>query len=134
MWQDVRRELNRLAWEVEPHLTLDLMADWTATVSSLVALRRALGPISTADPIALLATATTGAARTSGVKPVLAPSLHEVAMALGTLARDMPGHPGADDHHLRGRNFACRGNLPGKETAEFMGRFNDSAVPGDIGH
>lgn len=102
MWQDVRREVNRLAWEVEPHLTLDLMADWTSTVSSLVALRRALGPISTADPIALLATATTGAARTSGVKPVLAPSLHEVAMALGTLARDMPGHPGAD----RGREIA----------------------------
>lgn len=102
MWQDVRREVNRLVWEVEPHLTLDLMADWTSTVSSLVAVRRALGPISTADPIALLATATTGAARTPGVKPVLAPSLHEVATALGTLARRMPSRPDAD----RGREIA----------------------------
>ena len=102
MWQDVRRELNRLAWEVEPRLTLDLMADWTSTVASLVAVRRALGPISTADPIVLLATATTGAARTPGLKPVLAPSLHEVATALGTLARDMPGRPDAD----RGRDIA----------------------------
>ena len=53
------------------------MADWTQTVSSLVTIRRALGPISTADPIALLATATTGAARTADVKPILAPSLHD---------------------------------------------------------
>ncbi|MHA6512982.1 sigma-70 family RNA polymerase sigma factor [Tessaracoccus sp. Z1128] len=96
MWQDVRRGVNRLAWEVEPHLTLDLMADWTSTMSSLVAVRRTLGPISTADPIALLATATTGAARTPGLKPVLAPSLHEVATALDTLAHDMPGHTDAD--------------------------------------
>ena len=65
MWQAVRRELARLEWDVEPPLTLDLMADWTRTVSSLVAIRRALGPISTADPLALLATATTGAARTA---------------------------------------------------------------------
>nr|NLI49026.1 sigma-70 family RNA polymerase sigma factor [Propionibacterium sp.] len=96
MWQDVRREVNRLAWEVEPRLTLDLMADWTSTMSSLVAVRRTLGPITTADPIALLATATTGAARTPGLKPVLAPSLYEVATALGTLARDMPDQPDAD--------------------------------------
>ncbi len=102
MWQGVRRQVNRLAWEVEPHLTLDLMADWTSTVASLVAVRRSLGPISTADPIALLATATTGAARTPGLRPVLAPSLHEVATALGTLARDVPDQPDAD----RGRDIA----------------------------
>ena len=36
MWQAVRRELSRLEWDVEPPLTLDLMADWTQTVSSLV--------------------------------------------------------------------------------------------------
>ena len=35
MWQAVRRELARLEWDVEPPLTLDLMADWTRTVSSL---------------------------------------------------------------------------------------------------
>ena len=40
MWQAVRRELARLEWDVEPTLTLDLMADWTQTVSSLVAIRR----------------------------------------------------------------------------------------------
>ena len=43
MWQAVRRELARLEWDVEPTLTLDLMADWTRTVSSLVTIRRALG-------------------------------------------------------------------------------------------
>ena len=60
MWQAVRRELARLEWDVEPTLTLDLMADWTQTVSRLVMIRRALAPISTADPLALLATACAG--------------------------------------------------------------------------
>ena len=50
MWEVVRRELARLEWDVEPPLTLDLMADWTQAVPSLVTIRRALGPISTADP------------------------------------------------------------------------------------
>lgn len=89
MWQAVRRELARLEWDVEPTLTLDLMADWTQTVSSLVTIRRALGPISTADPLALLATATTGAARTADVKPILAPSLGAVNAALADLGQDM---------------------------------------------
>ena len=93
MWQDVRRGVNRLAWEVEPHLTLDLMADWTSTMSSLVAVRRTLGPISTADPIALLATATTGAARTPGLKPVLAPSLHEGRRRSTPWPTTCPGTP-----------------------------------------
>ena len=78
MWQAVRRELARLEWDVEPPLTLDLMADWTRAVSSLLSIRRALGPISTADPLALLATATTGAARTADVKPIPAPSLEGI--------------------------------------------------------
>ncbi len=89
MWQAVRRELARLEWDVEPTLTLDLMADWTQTVSSLVTIRRALGPISTADPLALLATATTGAARTADAKPILAPSLGAVNAALADLGQDM---------------------------------------------
>ena len=89
MWQAVRRELARLEWEVEPPLTLDLMADWTRTVSSLLTIRRALGPISTADPLALLATATTGATRTSDAKPILAPSLGAVNAALADLGQDM---------------------------------------------
>ena len=89
MWQAVRRELARLEWDVEPPLTLDLMADWTQTVSSLVTMGRALGPISTADPLALLATATTGAVRTADVKPILAPSLGAVNAALADVGQDM---------------------------------------------
>ena len=89
MWQAVRRELARLEWEAEPPLTLDLIADWTQTVSSLVTIRRALGPISTADPLALLATATTGAVRTADVKPILAPSLGAVNAALADVGQDM---------------------------------------------
>ena len=96
MWQAVRRELARLEWEVEPPLTLDLMADWTQTVSSLVTIRRALGPISTADPLALLATATTGATRTAHVRPVLASSLHAVTAALAEVAQDMASRPDFD--------------------------------------
>mgnify|MGYP001616188653 CR=1 FL=1 len=96
MWQAVRRELARLEWDVEPTLTLDLMADWTQTVSSLVAIRRALGPISTADPLALLATATTGAARTADVKPILAPSLGALSAALADLGQDMASRPDFD--------------------------------------
>lgn len=96
MWQAVRRELARLEWDVEPTLTLDLMADWTQTVSSLVAIRRALGPISTADPIALLATATTGAVRTVDLKPILAPSLGAVSAALADAGRNVASRPGFD--------------------------------------
>ena len=96
MWQVVRRELARLEWDVEPPLTLDLMADWTQTVSSLVTIRRALGPISTADPLALLATATTGAARTADVKPILAPSLGAVSAALADVGQDMASRPDFD--------------------------------------
>ena len=96
MWQAVRRELARLEWDVEPPLTLDLMADWTQTVSSLVTIRRALGPISTADPLALLATATTGAARTADVKPILAPSLGAVSAALADVGQDMASRPDFD--------------------------------------
>ena len=96
MWQAVRRELARLEWEAEPPLTLDLMADWTQTVSSLVTIRRALGPISTADPLALLATATTGAVRTADVKPILAPSLGAVNAALTDVTQDVASRPEFD--------------------------------------
>lgn len=96
MWEAVRRELARLEWDVEPTLTLDLMADWTRTVSSLVAIRRALGPISTADPLALLATATTGAARTADLKPILAPSLSDVSASLDDVGKDMAARPDVD--------------------------------------
>lgn len=97
MWDAVRRELARLQWDVEPPLTLDLMADWTRTVQTLVAIRRALGPVTAQDPVALLATAATGAVRTPGVRPTLAPSLDGVGEALAGVARDLEagsGHGG----------------------------------------
>ena len=96
MWEAVRRELARLEWDVEPPLTLDLMDDWIRTVSSLLTIRRALGPISTADPLALLATATTGAARTAEVKPILAPSLGAVSAALADVGQDVAARPDFD--------------------------------------
>jgi len=61
-----------------------------------VTIRRALGPISTADPLALLATATTGAARTAEVKPILAPSLGAVSAALADVGQDMAACPDFD--------------------------------------
>ena len=75
---------------------MDLMADWTQTVSSLVTLRRALGPLSTADPLALLATATTGAARSADVKPILAPSLRAVSATLADVGQDVASRPDLD--------------------------------------
>ncbi len=96
MWDTVRHELARLQWDVEPPLTLDLMADWTRTIQSLVAVRRALGPVPAHDPVALLATATTGAVRTPGLRPTLAPSLDGVGEALAGVARDLQASTGRD--------------------------------------
>jgi hypothetical protein len=89
MWQAVRRELARLEWDAAPPLTQDLLSEWTETVVSLVAIRRVLGPVSAHDPLALLATATTGAARTTNAKPTVAASLHDVRAALAGVARVM---------------------------------------------
>lgn len=96
MWDTVRRELARLQWDVEPPLTLDLMADWTRTAHTLVAVRRALGPVAAQDPVALLATATTGAVGTPGLRPTLAPSLDGVGEALAGVARDLQASTGRD--------------------------------------
>jgi DNA-directed RNA polymerase specialized sigma24 family protein len=87
MWQTVRRELARLEWDAAPPLTQDLLSEWTHTVVSLVAIRRVLGPVSAHDPLALLATATTGAARTTDAELTVAPSLHDVRAALAGVAR-----------------------------------------------
>ncbi len=72
------------------------MVDWTQTVSSMVTIRRTLGPISSTDPIALLATATTGAARTPDLSPVLAPSLHAVSTAVAGVTREVEASSGLD--------------------------------------
>jgi hypothetical protein len=70
MWQAVRRALVDLEWDAAPPLTEDLVADWARTVARLVAVRRGLGPLPPDDPIAMLATATTGAVHTPGAAPV----------------------------------------------------------------
>jgi len=99
MWQAVRRELVRLEWDAAPPLTQDLLSEWTETVVSLVAIRRLLGPVSVHDPLAMLATATTGAARTTGAELTVAPSLHDVRAALAGVARVMEA--ASDDDRSR---------------------------------
>jgi RNA polymerase sigma factor (sigma-70 family) len=99
MWQAVRRELARLEWDAAPPLTKDLLSEWSQTVPSVVAIRRLLGPVSVQDPLAMLATATTGAARTTGAEPTMAPSLHDVRAALVGVAGDMEV-ASDDDRHL----------------------------------
>src|SRR5450759_1313230 len=89
MWETVRRELARLEWDAAPPLTQDLLSEWTQTVPGLVAIRRVLGPVSAHDPLALLATATIGAARTTGAELTVAPSQHDVRAALAGVARVM---------------------------------------------
>jgi DNA-directed RNA polymerase specialized sigma24 family protein len=93
MWEAVRRELTRLHWDAEPPLTQDLMADWTQTVHTLMAIRRAMGPVPDDDPVALLATATLGAARVPEVRPLVAPSLQGVDAALADMARGVGARP-----------------------------------------
>ena len=50
MWKAVRRELTRLDWDADPPLTQDLIAGWTQTDHSLMAIRRAMGPVPDDDP------------------------------------------------------------------------------------
>lgn len=93
MWEAVRRELTRLHWDAEPPLTQDLMADWTQTVHRLMAIRRAVGPVPDDDPVALLATATLGAARVREARSIVAPSLQGVDAALADVARVVGAGP-----------------------------------------
>lgn len=93
MWEAVRREVTRLHWDADPPLTADLMADWTQTVHSLMAIRRAMGPVPDDDPVALLATATLGAARVREVRSIVAPSLQGVDAALADVARALGARP-----------------------------------------
>ena len=93
MWEAVRRELTRLHWDAAPPLTQDLMADWTQTVHSLMAIRRAVAPVPDDDPVALLATATLGAARVREARSIVAPSLQGVDAALADVARVMGARP-----------------------------------------
>lgn len=97
MWEAVRRELTRLHWGAEPPLTADLMADWTQTVHSLMAIRRAMGPVPDDDPVALLATATLGAARVREARSIVAPSLQGVDAALADVARAVGARPDGVD-------------------------------------
>jgi len=99
MWPAVRRELARLEWDAAPPLTEDLLSERSQTVPSLVGIRRVLGPVFAHDPLAMLATATIGAARTTGAELTVAPSLLEVRGALAGVARVM--EVGSDDDRRR---------------------------------
>lgn len=103
MWQAVRRALVDLEWDAAPPLTEDVVADWAQTVAGLVAVRRALGPLPPDDPIAMLATAATGAVRTPGSAPVAAVSLRAVRAALDGVAGVVAGGTGPD----RSRDLAA---------------------------
>jgi len=89
MWEAVRLELGRLEWDAAPPLTQDLLSEWTQTVANLVAIRRLLGPVSVQDPVAMLATAATGAARTPGAESIVSPSLQGVSDAITGVAQLM---------------------------------------------
>ena len=82
MWEAVRLELGRLEWDAAPAVTQDLLSEWTHAVANLVAVRRLLGPVSVQDPVAMLATVATGAARTPGAELIVAPSLQGVSDAI----------------------------------------------------
>lgn len=96
MWQAVRRALVDVEWDATPSLTEDVVADWAQTVASLVAVRQALGPLPPDDPIAMLATATTGAVHTPGAAPVAGVSLRDVRGALDGVAGAATGAPDPD--------------------------------------
>jgi hypothetical protein len=87
MWEAVRQELGRLEWDAAPAVTQDLLSEWTQTVAHLVGIRRLLGPVSVQDPVVMLATAATGAARTPGAELIVAPSLQGVSDAITGAAR-----------------------------------------------
>lgn len=125
MWHDVRRELARLEWEVEPPLTLDLLSEWQETLASLLAVRRALGPISDQSPLALLATATKGAAAAGAdANPILAPSLEGVRGALADVAQAVRDEPPS----ARSRHAAALTHIAYELTHWVRVRARDDAV------
>ena len=61
-------------------------------------------------------------------------SAHHGAEAAGGTDGGEAGDAGADDEDLRRRHLAGRGDLAGEEAAELVGRLDDRAVAGDVGH
>ena len=59
---------------------------------------------------------------------------HDGAQAAGRADGGETGDAGADDEHLGRRHLARRGDLAGEEPAELVGRLDDGAVAGDVGH
>lgn len=96
MWRSVRRELAALEWAPEPVPGCNLLSEWTATVASLLNLRRSLAPLTDPDdPFALLVIATRGANRAAGSNPtaIASASLGQLRKALdatGPAAAKMP--------------------------------------------
>lgn len=93
LWLPVRRAILDLPWT--GRRTPDLLQDWTETLNALLAARRALGDTPVHDPMALLASATSGAHRATRT-PIDAPSLHSVREALVELAQHTKNVPAAD--------------------------------------
>jgi len=58
-------------------------------VANLIAIRRLLGPVAAQDPIAMLATAAAGAARTRGAELIVSPSLHSVSDSIARVVQLM---------------------------------------------
>jgi hypothetical protein len=97
MWDDVRRELRLLEWDTESTVGGSLLAEWSATVTALLAARRAVAPIpGHDDPFALLATATSGALRADTGEGEPVSSLERVRAALNQGARAVAEVPPAE--------------------------------------
>jgi DNA-directed RNA polymerase specialized sigma24 family protein len=95
MWDNVRRELSHLDWDAAPSSGTSLLAEWSATVTALLTVRRATAPITRHDdPFALLATAASGAARTgAGTDADPTASLERVRDALDQAALTITSMP-----------------------------------------
>ena len=61
-------------------------------------------------------------------------SAHHGAEAAGGTDGSESRDPGADHEDLRRWDLARGGDLTGEEAAELVGRLDDRAVPGDVGH
>lgn len=98
MWDHVQHELAALEWGAGPDTTRPgLLADWSATVTALLAARRAVGPLhDPADPFAVLATLTRGTQNTAGGEPLPAPTLAPLRAALGDIATAVDRTPVTD--------------------------------------
>ncbi len=74
MWSDVRAAQNALSWSVGDEPQPGVLESWGATVRVILDARRALGPIYSQSPYALMASATTGALLAADAPPLTDPA------------------------------------------------------------